>query len=256
MLERILLVFLIFISTFFIAISYDCPLQSHPLSEICPIDVNLNMRGFNITNVGEIIVSGRIVASILCIGNDCKSSWPSIVESDPFWSFNISRINIGYLIKRGESGIFQSIIYEKNGKIGIGTENPQDTLEVIGNITASGIIRANKICVGENCSDILGNLSGHGIKNTIAYWSSENTLESTPFYVNSNFDLNLSWKSIFNVLWLNSTYIYSSDLIYSSGKVGISTYPEYSLDVIGNIRVRIGSTVFTIENTGDVLVAL
>lgn len=252
MLERILLVplFFVLISTLFITISYDCPLQSHPLSEICPIDVNLNMKGFNITNVGEIVVNGKIIASILCIGNDCKSSWPSVMESDPFWFSNISRISIGYLIKRDESGIAQSIIYEKNGKIGIGTGNPQDTLEVFGNITASGVIRANKICVGTNCIDILGNLSGYGIKNTIAYWSSENTLESTPFYVNSNFDLNLSGRSIFNILWLNSSYIYSSD------KVGISTYPEYSLDIVGNVRVRVGSTVFTIENTGDVLIAI
>ncbi|MEO0202981.1 MAG: hypothetical protein ABIL37_04580 [candidate division WOR-3 bacterium] len=119
------------ILVFHITFSY-CPLQSHPLSEICPIDTNLNMFGFNITNVG-VISAGRIIATSFCIGNDCISSW-SQIRSDATspWSNNSIWIFIrdGYPLNVNISNIL--FVNATTGNVGIGIDNPQAKLDVAG----------------------------------------------------------------------------------------------------------------------------
>ncbi|MEM7823710.1 MAG: hypothetical protein QW633_03650, partial [Candidatus Aenigmatarchaeota archaeon] len=126
-------------------------LQSHPLSEIKPIDVNLDMFLKNIINVSyvgintsyplyplHVIGSGIIssdllvgnwingtnfnVANQLCLGGICKTSWPGGISG----SGTANYIPIWTAIDT----LGNSIIYQSNSNIGIGTTTPGYTLDV------------------------------------------------------------------------------------------------------------------------------
>jgi hypothetical protein len=88
---------------------------------------------------GDIYSSGYVRGETgLCIGNDCRTAWPAFTETDPYWNANISAIGNNYLIKRNGAGIEQSIIYDTGTNVGIGTTNPGEKLEVVGNVKISG----------------------------------------------------------------------------------------------------------------------
>ncbi|MEM5875421.1 MAG: hypothetical protein QXW01_02335 [Candidatus Aenigmatarchaeota archaeon] len=91
-------------------------------------------RWVNATNINA---TQSVRASQICIGNDCRSAWPTLTETDPYWSGNISSISSNYLIKRSSTGISQSIIYDTGTNIGIGTTSPTQKLDVAGNINSS-----------------------------------------------------------------------------------------------------------------------
>ncbi|MEM0243432.1 MAG: hypothetical protein QXT34_03240 [Candidatus Aenigmatarchaeota archaeon] len=127
-----LLLFLAFslLALFYVVLSY-CPLQSHPLSEICPIDTSLNMFGYNITNVG-VISAGKVFATSFCIGNDCISSWQRADATIGPWDNSSTWIFIreGYPLNVNISNIL--FVNATTGNVGIGTNNPQAKLDVAG----------------------------------------------------------------------------------------------------------------------------
>ncbi|MEM5820525.1 MAG: hypothetical protein QW678_02695 [Candidatus Aenigmatarchaeota archaeon] len=86
-------------------------------------------RWVNATNINA---TQSIRASQICIGNDCRSAWPTLVETDPYWNSNITAISANYLIKRSPTGIAQSIIYDDGAKVGIGTNSPAGLLHIRG----------------------------------------------------------------------------------------------------------------------------
>jgi hypothetical protein len=91
----------------------------------------------NATNVNA---SSSVRASQVCIGTDCRTNWPSLSESDPYWNANISAISNNYLVKRSGSGIGASVIYDDGSKIGIGTASPVKKLDVVGDVNATASI--------------------------------------------------------------------------------------------------------------------
>jgi hypothetical protein len=56
-------IILIFISLFLLVSSVLAEIQFHPLSQVTPIDTNLNMNTFNITNVNYLIYNTGIIAA-------------------------------------------------------------------------------------------------------------------------------------------------------------------------------------------------
>jgi hypothetical protein len=103
-----------------------------------------------------------------------------------------------------------------SGKIGIGTSTPQNTLNVIGEINATGNITSQAdICLetGECLSSTLssaGNVSGSGVSGQVAFWTSDNALSS---------DGNFTWDN-------------------SNKRLGIgTTSPQQELHVNGSLQL-------------------
>ncbi|MFH1311404.1 MAG: hypothetical protein ABIH65_03305 [Nanoarchaeota archaeon] len=104
-----------------------------------------------------------------------------------------------------------NVIYYNNGWVGIGTNNPKQTLNVMGSFNVTGqAFFPNSICSSGQvlsttstglliCKSVSGvsgsDISGTGILNTIAFWDSEKTLSS-----NSN----LYWDSLTNSLGIGT----------------------------------------------------
>jgi len=75
---------------------------------------------------GNLLASGSVIGSAICLAGDCKIAWPT--GSDAYWS------------NQGDN------LYNLNlGNIGIGTQNPGEKLEVAGKIKAEGF------CLGSDC---------------------------------------------------------------------------------------------------------
>lgn len=273
-----------------IPISYsECPLQSHPLSEICPIDVNLNMYEFNITNVfylfaNDIVASGKVVASALCIGNDCIGSFGML--SGP-WTNTTTFIYIreGYPLNVNISNIL--FINYTSGNVGIGTFNPPYKLYVSGDVGWSGKLLSGSVpwqrltdfpsscscpsgyalqvigseCVCVQINSTPGVVNGSGVANYIPIWTSSNSLGiSNIQQINGitifggNIDLNNN--NIFGVKWLNASYVNVSNDVYVGGKIGINTLnPSYNLDIFGSFRTyNVGK--FEIDMSGTIKIGV
>jgi len=97
--------------------------QSHPLSQIMPIDVNLNMNGYSIVNVNWVNASS-INTSLICLSGSCQSSWP----------FSGWVMSGNYLYND-----------TSNVRVGIGTATPVKKLDVVGDINATGDVFARGI---------------------------------------------------------------------------------------------------------------
>ncbi|MEM0473212.1 MAG: hypothetical protein QXF88_00630 [Candidatus Aenigmatarchaeota archaeon] len=98
--------------------------QSHPLSQLTPIDVNLNMNGFSITNANW-VNSTSVNANLICLSSNCQSSWPT---------------NSGWTM----SG---SALYNETANVGIGTNSPSARLHVSGDAIVSGSISSNQLMI-------------------------------------------------------------------------------------------------------------
>ncbi|MBU5575412.1 MAG: hypothetical protein KQA40_03035 [Candidatus Aenigmarchaeota archaeon] len=86
---------------------------------------------------GNITATGFIKGSQLCIGSDCRSSWPSGVTGSGAQN-NITKWT-------GANSIGNSVIYESGGKVGIGTTNPQQKLDVVGGLNVTGEVYVNGV---------------------------------------------------------------------------------------------------------------
>jgi len=148
-------IILIFIPLFLLVSSVLAEIQFHPLSQVTPIDTNLNMNAFNITNVNYLIYNTGIIAAgirgipttdiqdFAVIGSKIadraviasKLSNPlagpiniaGIVNASAYYD----RENSAYYLEPASTG--NSLLVA--GNVGIGTTSPSSKLEVFnGNI--------------------------------------------------------------------------------------------------------------------------
>ena len=87
------------------------------------------------------------------------------------------------------------ILFLSNNMIGINNNNPVYSLDVSGNIRATGNIRTDgQFCLGQNCISSWpqgggGNISGSGIVNRLARWTGNNTLGNSSIIEDPNTNL-------------------------------------------------------------------
>ncbi len=108
--------------------------QSHPLSQVYPIDTDLEMNSYSIKNANWVNTTS-INAGLICLGGSCQSSWAS-----SGWLVS------GSYIYNSTSGV----------RVGIGTSMPSQELEVAGNILAQGSLLSNELLIN-------GGFAGSGL---------------------------------------------------------------------------------------------
>jgi len=148
------------------------------------------------------VISGTTTASRICLGNVCRSEWPSG--------------GTNYWILSGNS------LYTTptNVNVGIGTANPEFKLEVRnGDIYASNYIRAGLgICIRNNCindwttSTIGSNIFGSGLRNYLTKWTGTSSIGKSIIYESD--------ENTIRIVGTNTTSTIFTGLIY------IKSYPD------------------------------
>jgi hypothetical protein len=148
------------------------------------------------------VISGTTTASRICLGNVCRSEWPSG--------------GTNYWILSGNS------LYATptTANVGIGTANPEFKLEVRnGDIYASNYIRAGLgICIRNNCindwttSTIGSNIFGSGLRNYLTKWTGTSSIGMSIIYESD--------ENTIRIVGTNTTSTIFTGLIY------IKSYPD------------------------------
>jgi hypothetical protein len=179
--------------------------QSHPLSEITPIDVNLNMTNgtavaFNITNLGWLYYSGGIVFSgtrgipttdiqDLAITSDKIAN--NAVTAAKLANPLAGNVNITGIYYAGSSGIqitnatgylrtavLDSVILTSpmTSNLNMGTNSL-----INANWLNSTNVNSTVICLNDNCITSFpgGGVSGSGTANYIPLWNGSSTLNNS-----------------------------------------------------------------------------
>lgn len=162
---------------------------------------NRTNRVMTISRDGNLIISNIFALNNLSIGTTTMvdklylySAGSQYINLD---SNNGGNLKIGTLFSPSEAvmrfkevfKVFYSnnnnpILTITNSKIGINTINPNKTLDVLGDIQASGNIYANSFCLGNNCinnwpSGGGGGIGGNGTQNYIPKWSGPTSLTNS-----------------------------------------------------------------------------
>jgi len=156
--KYVVAVFLISLISFIASSPIVLAQQSHPLSEVTPIDVNFDMFQKNMTNVsyigigltnpsyplhvsGDVYSTGSVYgATALCIATDCKTAWSQIPGTPAPWDNSSTQtfIKASYPTFINASNVL--FVNSTSGNVGIGTSSPTQNLVVVGNINATGTI--------------------------------------------------------------------------------------------------------------------
>jgi hypothetical protein len=146
-----------------------------------PTNVNIGI-GTNNPNA-KLHVIGNVRADQFCLGNNCINNWPSFIS---YWMLSVN------------NSLYAT---PTNVNIGIGTNNPNAKLHVIGNV------RADQFCLGNNC---INNWPSGGAN----YWTlSGNSLYATPTNVNIGIGTNNPSAKLHVI---GSTIIQGNQRVYSS----------------------------------------
>jgi hypothetical protein len=234
--------------------------QSHPLSQITPIDVNLDMFKFNITNVTFVGI------------NLTNPQYALHVAGDVFWT-GILR---GGIVPWNLLTNYPSIITPIGSGLIVGTQSLANNITLGVNFTEVQR-RVTGSCSGSNaiqviydngsvsCVDInlYGNVTGIGTPYFIPMWQTSSSItDSLINQTNGNIwitsgNLNIvsgvlqiggtnvidSSRNILNVNWVNASYLNVSAglVVLPSGNVGIgTTAPVDKLQVNGNLNMSGG----------------
>jgi len=227
--------------------------QSHPLSEITPMDVNLNLTGMNITNVSyvffgnnsidtylyrsasgvlslvsHLLVSNWVNASSfnasnqICLGGVCKSSWPSSLVGGsgtanhiPLWSASDTLGNS--LINQTGSNVWitSGSLNLVSGALQVGGTTVIDSLR---NIINAGWVNATNL----NASTAIYGQTIYegGTALSSKYGSSSHTHDAANISSGTLSNARLDT----NIYWINSSTGLSASNI-SSGNLAIARMP-------------------------------
>ena len=144
-----------------------------------------NVSRFLVTNYGDLIIrSGTMTNNAPSL--NIKQTWnnSNVAFTSIFLDMNdTGSLNSSNLIDL-EVNDTSRFVVQKYGATGIGTANPQNMLNVIGDINATGSVYAN----GKNLSALTGSsgINGSGTAWYIPMWNSTNSLNNSAIYQNGN----------------------------------------------------------------------
>ena len=192
---------------------------------------------------GNINVSGIITGLGSGLNNLNVSNINSGTLNVIYGGTGLNNINVGnILIGNGTNALLQTnnLIWTNNS-LGIGKTNPTSTLDVSGNINASGIITG----MGTGISSINASNVTSGLLSIANGGTGCNTLNAL-FFDTAGGVLSIKNKAF------NPWEIIGTDLNYDIGNVGIGiTNPTANLDVSGNIKAS-GDIIGNINATNVV----
>lgn len=101
--------------------------------------------GISASTAYKLNVSGKSRGTEICIGSECRSSWPLETAGTPLLNRVTKFTDVGSVKKIGNS-----IIFDNGTNVGIGNDAPTKKLDVVGGV------KATEFCIGTNCLTGLG----------------------------------------------------------------------------------------------------
>ncbi|GIW67474.1 MAG: hypothetical protein KatS3mg096_342 [Candidatus Parcubacteria bacterium] len=144
---------------------------------------SLSVSGSGIYTSGSVSASGAVSGSMLCIGSDCRTSWPS-----GSGGLTGSGSSTAIAVWTGSTSLGSSIISQSAGSVNIG-----GSLSVSGSISGNSVsvsgsvsgnsVSGNTLCIGSDCRTSWpsgsGGLTGSGSSSAIAVWTGSTSLGSS-----------------------------------------------------------------------------
>jgi hypothetical protein len=244
-----------------------------------PMTANLNAGNHNINNLSSLGIGVSTPYGLIDLGDsiqDRKIILYGTGDNYGYYGFGISGDTLRYnVISATDSHVFYSLETNElmrivgNGNVGIGAPNPEQKLDVFGNlIVGNRTDTASILLNGPSASSINPSLPGIYHKNNVglgissdfemAFEVNGSTESFTAMYINAtgfvgigtsepvyplevNGDINISGNYLKNGIPITSSsqWITSgNNIYYNTGNVGIGkATPTYKLDIFGNINI-------------------
>jgi len=187
--------------------------QSHPLSELTPVDTDLDMTQYDIINAAWINGTSINASNQICVGGICRTSWPagtvtSVGLSMPTFEFTVTNSPVtssGTLTASWSSQNANLVFASPSGSSGTPTFRSLAATDIPSHVHAGGDITTGTITNARLDTNL-------GWLNNTQIWTAAQTINSLILGGNMNANAN----SITGAVWLNATNVNATRSVNST----------------------------------------